>query len=291
MSTALDVYLRLEQQMLQLDDADEEAIADQLRAVLDDIWSDRLSDAEREHLNGRDLEKVHQATAAEKQEHVRQYMRRLCVCGEPRDMHAQFYQNGELRVLSVQHAKCSGFLDALELELQGNPLQNPLLAPLMRPASQTTTLVTERDQIDATLLPNGQQKTYLVLPDEERAKGFVRPVRDSYKHVGIPGPRFPLRDLTAEEQEQYASSGYVKREDYPETQRVGSAVGRYWTQQQLDSVGKGCGTVTTMSRTLAETYARDPRFYSGTFCARCATHLPVGERGEFVWMDGSRVGT
>jgi len=30
--------------------------------------------------------------------------------------------------------------------------------------------------------PNGQNKTYLVLSDEERAKGFVRPVRRSYIH-------------------------------------------------------------------------------------------------------------
>lgn len=32
--------------------------------------------------------------------------------------------------------------------------------------------------------PNGQQETYLVLSEEERAKGFVRPYRDSYRHVG-----------------------------------------------------------------------------------------------------------
>lgn len=32
-------------------------------------------------------------------------------------------------------------------------------------------------------LPSGQQKTYLVLSEEERAKGFVRPLRRSYQHV------------------------------------------------------------------------------------------------------------
>ena len=53
-----------------------------------------------------------------------------------------------------------------------------------------------------------------------------------------------------------------------------------------------CGTVTTMGRTLSETYARDPHFYSGTFCAGCRTHFPVGKDGEFVWtLDGSKVGT
>ena len=53
-----------------------------------------------------------------------------------------------------------------------------------------------------------------------------------------------------------------------------------------------CGAVTTMNRALAETYARDPQFYSGTFCAVCRSHFPVGADGEFVW-DGTdqKVGT
>jgi hypothetical protein len=41
------------------------------------------------------------------------------------------------------------------------------------------------DRNDACLdevLPNGQQKCYLVLSEEERAKGFIRPVRRSYTH-------------------------------------------------------------------------------------------------------------
>jgi hypothetical protein len=42
---------------------------------------------------------------------------------------------------------------------------------------------------------------------------------------------------------------------------------------------------------IAETYARQPTFYGATFCCHCGTHLPVGEQGEFVWEDGSRVGT
>jgi hypothetical protein len=76
--------------------------------------------------------------------------------------------------------------------------------------------------------PNGQQKAYVVLSAEERAKGFVEPVRDSYIHLT-------------------------------------------------------CGTLTKMGRSLAETYARDPYFYSGTFCCGCRAHFPVGENGEFVW--------
>lgn len=82
----------------------------------------------------------------------------------------------------------------------------------------------------------GQQKGYVVLSEEERAKGFVRPVRISYVH-------------------------------------------------------EKCGTMTTMGRSLAETYARDPDFYSGTFCAGCRSHFPVGEDGEFTWPTGGKVGT
>lgn len=76
--------------------------------------------------------------------------------------------------------------------------------------------------------PDGMQRTYLVLSDEERAKGFVRPVRRSYVH-------------------------------------------------------EKCGAVTTMGQAIAETYARDPHFYGGTYCAHCRAHFPVGPDGEFVW--------
>lgn len=31
--------------------------------------------------------------------------------------------------------------------------------------------------------PDGQQRAYLVLSEEERANGFVRPVRNSYTHL------------------------------------------------------------------------------------------------------------
>lgn len=87
------------------------------------------------------------------------------------------------------------------------------------------------------LKPNGQQNDYVVLAEEERAKGFVRPVRRSYKHLK-------------------------------------------------------CGGVTTMGQTLAETYARDPGFYSGTFCCDCGAHFPVGADGEFVWAGSDeKVGT
>lgn len=87
---------------------------------------------------------------------------------------------------------------------------------------------------DAPESQPGMAETYLVLSEEERAKGFVRPVRRSYMHVK-------------------------------------------------------CETVTTMGQALAETYARNPKFYGATYCATCQNHRPVGLAGEFVWVvDGVR---
>ena|ERR1700741_1617219 len=83
---------------------------------------------------------------------------------------------------------------------------------------------------------SGMQEKYLVLSDEERAKGFVRPVRRTYVH-------------------------------------------------------EKCGVATTMGQALAETYARDPKFYGATYCVGCKGHFPVGEKGEFKWDDGSKVGS
>lgn len=140
------------------------------------------------------------------------------------------------------------------------------------------------------LKPNGQQKGYVILSEEARAKGYVRPVRRSYKHIGIPGPEHPLRDLTPAEIERWGKYEYVKYEAYP---KAPGPSGRFWTQVELDSIGKGCGTVTSMGQAIAETYAREPGFYGGTFCCGCGKHLPVGKTGEFVWVDNpdERVGT
>lgn len=136
----------------------------------------------------------------------------------------------------------------------------------------------------------GMHKSYIVLTDEERAKGFVRPVRNAYRHVGIPAPVNELRDLTDDERSRYAAHGYAKFEIYPPSESP--RTGRYWTQVELDSIGKGCGTVTRMGLALAETYARDPSFYGATFCCGCDKHLRVGASGEFVWNGSTeRVGT
>lgn len=86
--------------------------------------------------------------------------------------------------------------------------------------------------------PGPQAEAYLVLSEEERAKGFVRPVRRTYIHTGGTAP---------------------------------------------------CGSTTTMSVVLAETYARRPTFYGATYCCACQMHLGVS---EFVWDgDGSPVGS
>lgn len=82
-------------------------------------------------------------------------------------------------------------------------------------------------------------EAYLVLPEEERAKEAVRPVRTAYVHA--------------------------------------------------TSLG-GCGAVTHMALALAETYATNPDFYGATYCVGCRRHRPVGEHGEFYWVDTVMVG-
>lgn len=89
------------------------------------------------------------------------------------------------------------------------------------------------DRSHTELRADGQQKGYVVLSAEERAKGFIKPVRLSYVH-------------------------------------------------------QKCRTLTTMGQSLAETYARDPDFYSGTFCCGCHAHFPLN---EFDWADGEPMDT
>jgi hypothetical protein len=125
------------------------------------------------------------------------------------------------------------------------------LVPPRRAAEPPKAAYPERDPAKVTLTTGGPvtpdhrdidpatglQKGYVVLSAEERAKGFLRPVRRTYLHAT-------------------------------------------------------CGMITTMGPALAETYARDPKFYTGTYCSFCRGHFPVGEDGEFTW-DGTneKVGT
>jgi hypothetical protein len=135
--------------------------------------------------------------------------------------------------------------------------------------------------------PVPQNEVYLILSAEERAKGFIRPLRRAYRHVGMK-TKYPLRELTPEQHAQYDDSGlgYVMYEAYPESESP--ICGKFWTQKELDARG-GCGAVTTMGLELCETYARDPKFYGSTYCTTCGKHLRVE---EFVWVeDGAVVGS
>lgn len=147
-------------------------------------------------------------------------------------------------------AECENFVICL-----GQEAKEPLVQQFtsdMKPRSQPEPPPVDRRNVDTTNKkpldqrpetdgPDGQHSNYLVLSENERAKGFVRPYRDAYRHLK-------------------------------------------------------CGAITTMGRALAETYARDPKFYGATYCQKCKGHFPVGEGGEFTWyeMDGSegpKVGT
>lgn len=98
-----------------------------------------------------------------------------------------------------------------------------------------------------------------------------------------------------EDQSHTALRGDGQQRDYvvltPEERSKG------WVRPYRDAYRHlKCGKITTMGRSIAETYARDPHFYTGTFCSTCRSHFPIGENGEFVWyeMDGAtgpKVGT
>jgi hypothetical protein len=139
--------------------------------------------------------------------------------------------------------------------------------------------------------PVEQNAAYLVLSEEERAKGFVRPVRTTYKHVGQSVCGKTRQGIEEQNQAQPyicvrepghegECSHLHKAVDIGEIERAGN-------RRLLG----GCNDTTTMGTALAETYARDPNFYGATYCVGCRMHRPVGARGEFVWLDGSRVGT
>ena len=133
--------------------------------------------------------------------------------------------------------------------------------------------------------PVPQNEVYLVLSEEERAKGFVRPVRTSYIHVGRDLSYYKgiHRMLTEEEQKEHPK--YVAVMTVLENEDGTFKGGSYVTTEELEAYqfGKkigGCGGTTTMGLALSETYARDPNFYGSTYCTYCRKHLPVS---EFVW--------
>lgn len=154
---------------------------------------------------------------------------------------------------------------------------------------------------NSPILPSGQQETYVILSEEERAKGFVRPVMRSYQHIGqsvcgglAATDDNPFARVTPDPADHrvYMCCGEPGHEG-----RCSDQARRAVTEQQREDARRthlfgGCGGVTTMARAIAETYARDPKFYGATFCCNCGSHLKVGMRGEFVWCDdGTPVGS
>jgi len=131
----------------------------------------------------------------------------------------------------------------------------------------------------------GQHEIYLVLSDEERAKGFVRPVRKTYVHKGR---YFGHGVEMLEEPYLYNGKTYVAKANiFIDGEKLSS---QFITQDELNQYKNtggyigGCGTATTMGQALAETYARNPSFYGATFCCGCNKHIGVH---EFVW-DGTK---
>ena len=47
-----------------------------------------------------------------------------------------------------------------------------------------------------------------------------------------------------------------------------------------------CGVETKMNLQIAETYARNPKFYGSTYCVSCEKHLPVS---EFKWSNTDEI--
>jgi hypothetical protein len=140
-------------------------------------------------------------------------------------------------------------------------------------------------------LPDGQHEHYPVLSEEERARGFVRPVFRAYRHVGLRGVICGLKSPTNADGTPVpagrvrACSGRVGHQ-HEHFQSWYDLTEAEWAKKM-----DGCGATTQMGLALCETYARDPHYYGATFCVGCHTHLPVGEAGEFVWVDGLGVDT
>lgn len=130
--------------------------------------------------------------------------------------------------------------------------------------------------------PGPQNKAYLVAEDLEPP--YIRPLRDSYVHVGLQPPK-NLRLLTPEELERWGEYNYVAYEEYGDPESAFQ--GRFWTQERLDMVNDGCGTTTVMNGDrLVKTWAKYPNFYGGTYCLGCKKHLPCE---EFVWAGTDEV--
>lgn len=138
-----------------------------------------------------------------------------------------------------------------------------------------------------------QNKKYLVLSEEEIAKGYVRPVRTKYIHVGekIEYDKIVDINILPEDEQNLGYYAYIayKDSEYP---LVGRGVSRQYYKDYINKKSHtgGCGVETRMNETIARTYAAKPTFYGATYCVGCSKHLPVA---EFVWSDDetSQVGS
>jgi hypothetical protein len=106
--------------------------------------------------------------------------------------------------------------------------------------------------------PGPQNEAYLVLSEAERAAGYVRPLRHSYKHETCGG----VTTMTGAIAQTYAA--------------------------QPDFYGGTYCTTCGMHRPVGAA----GEFY----CTTCGMHRPVGAAGEFYWIEadgsvGPRVGT
>ncbi len=139
----------------------------------------------------------------------------------------------------------------------------------------------------------GLQKGYVVLSEAERAKGFIEPVRLSYVHTGrkICGQRLSASGNYEKIGSYTVCTGTPGHEGEHGNVSMDISADKYARFEKTGFLG-GCGNVTIMGVSLAETYAREPEFYSGTYCAGCRNHFPIGEQGEFVWKGTfQKVGT
>lgn len=115
-----------------------------------------------------------------------------------------------------------------------------------------------------------------------REAGGIPPVDRSQRMLTDGSPvTDDHRDLKSNGQQK----GYVVLSDAERARGFVRPVRRTYVHQK-------CGVATTMSQAIAETYARDPKFYTGTFCCGCGSHFTFGKPdGDFLWDDGSKVGT
>ncbi len=137
-------------------------------------------------------------------------------------------------------------------------------------ASRRTLAKFERDTA-GVMTPNEARATRGLPPATERRSSLTTDPTDPRLGHGVDEAPGPQNDAYLVLSEAERARGYVR------------PVRRsYIHAKNLEGV-MACGAVTTMSQGIAETYARDPKFYGSTYCVGCRMHLPVH---AFLW-DGT----